>query len=65
MKEDIFSIYTQLVDTLLNHPKDEKTLKQLMKQLGIEYKESPIDRLSAVLAFDPRNPNKGKMNDLR
>jgi hypothetical protein len=64
-KTDIFSLYKQLVDHLLSDSKNEKVIKELMVALGIEYKETQVDRLSAVLAFDPRNPLKGKMNDLR
>lgn len=64
-KMDVLTVYKKLVDQLLGESSDEKIIKQLMQQLGIEYKESKVDRLSAVLAFDPRNPIKGKMNDLR
>lgn len=63
--QDVLTIYKQLVDHLLSNSKNEKKIKELMEALGIEYKESQVDRLSAVLAFDPRNPLKGKMNDLR
>ncbi|MCC6137406.1 MAG: hypothetical protein IT287_02150 [Bdellovibrionaceae bacterium] len=62
---DVLSMYKKLVDQLLGETCDEKLIKELMHKLGIEYKESQVDRLSAVLAFDPRNPIKGKMNDLR
>jgi len=62
---DVLSVYKTLVDHLLADHQDEKLIKKLMAQLGIEYKEGKVDRLSAVLAFDPRNPVKGKMNDLQ
>ncbi len=64
-QRDVLSLYKLLVDHLLSDSKNEKEIKELMLALGIEYKESQVDRLSAVLAFDPRNPLKGKMNDLR
>lgn len=62
---DVLSIYKKLVDHLLADDQNEKLIKDLMGKLGLEYKESKVDRLSAVLAFDPRNPVKGKMNDLQ
>lgn len=58
-------LYKSLVDVLLNEPENEKSIKELMQQLGIEYKDNQVDRLSAVLAFNPRNPTKGKTNDLQ
>lgn len=62
---DVLALYKKLVDQLLSEAGDEKLIKELMQSLGIEYKDNKVDRLSAVLAFDPRNPIKGKMNDLR
>lgn len=62
---DVLSVYKKLVDHLLADDTNEKVIKELMGQLGIEYKEGKVDRLSAVLAFDPRNYAKGKMNDLQ
>lgn len=74
---DTFLLYRKLVDLLLGNSKDEKIIKELMQGLGIEYKDTAnqirketkasqsIDRLSAVLAFDPRTPIKGKTNDLQ
>lgn len=62
---DVLSVYKKLVDHLLADQPDEKLIKDLMGQLGIKCNESKVDRLSAVLAFDPSNPAKGKMNDLR
>jgi len=63
-------LYKSLVDVLLNDPQNEKVIKELMQQLGIEYKGNQVDRLSAVLAFNPkditrRNTTKGTSHDLQ
>jgi hypothetical protein len=59
------TLYKQLVDCVLAEKQDEKTIKELMFRLGIEYKENTVDRLSAVLAFDPNTAPKGRPHDLR
>lgn len=49
-----FAIYKQLVDELLKETSDEKLVKHLMDKLGIPFTSVKVDRLAAVLAFNPR-----------
>lgn len=50
----ILSSYKRLVDELLKETSDEKLVKNLMQTLGMEYTTEKIDRLTAVLAYNPR-----------
>lgn len=53
-KTQILSNYKRLVDELLKETSDEKLVKNLMQSLGMEYTTEKIDRLTAVLAYNPR-----------
>lgn len=62
MKEkERLQIYRELVDELLRDDADEKKVKRLMLQLGLEYSPQKIDRLSSLLSY---NPQKGLTHDL-
>ncbi|MBY0314338.1 MAG: hypothetical protein K2Q26_02380 [Bdellovibrionales bacterium] len=59
------SLYERLVEELLKKAPDEKLVKTLMNDLGIDYTDHSIDRLSAVLAYSPITPSKeGEPRDL-
>lgn len=53
-KNQILPTYKRLVDELLKETSDEKLVKDLMHKLGLKYTAEKVDRLSAVLAFNPR-----------
>lgn len=53
-KNQILNSYKRLVDELLKETSDEKLVKNLMQTLGMEYTTEKIDRLTAVLAYNPR-----------
>lgn len=53
-KNQILTSYKRLVDELLKETSDEKLVKNLMQMLGMEYTTEKIDRLTAVLAYNPR-----------
>jgi hypothetical protein len=50
----VLSNYKRLVDELLKETSDEKLVKDLMHKLGMKYIAEKVDRLAAVLAFNPR-----------
>ncbi len=53
-KDRTLRIYKQLVDELLKETSDEKLVKDLMQKLSMEYSSEKVDRLTTVLAFNPR-----------
>ena len=53
-KDRTLRTYKQLVDELLKETSDEKLVKDLMQKLGMEYSSEKVDRLTTVLAFNPR-----------
>ena len=53
-KSQILPSYKRLVDELLKETSDEKLVKHLMLALGMEYTTEKIDRLTTVLAYNPR-----------
>jgi hypothetical protein len=53
-KNQILSNYKRLVDELLKETSDEKLVKDLMHKLGMQYTAEKVDRLTEVLAFNPR-----------
>lgn len=53
-KNQILPTYKRLVDELLKETSDEKLVKDLMHKLGLKYTAEKVDRLSTVLAFNPR-----------
>lgn len=50
----ILTTYKRLVDELLKETSDEKLVKDLMHKLGMPYTTVKIDRLTTVLAYNPR-----------
>ncbi len=53
-KNQTLSNYKRLVDELLKETSDEKLVKDLMQKLGMQYTAEKVDRLTEVLAFNPR-----------
>ncbi len=53
-KNQILTTYKRLVDELLKETSDEKLVMDLMHKLGMQYTAEKIDRLTTVLAFNPR-----------
>jgi hypothetical protein len=53
-KNENLATYKRLVDELLKETSDEKLVKDLMPKLGLKYTTEKIDRLTLVLAYNPR-----------
>lgn len=54
------SNYKNLVDELLKDTPNEGVVKKLMATLGIPYSKNSVDRLSAVLSYNPKSSNREK-----